>query len=165
MHFSRQCRLQLRLFRSDIEATHRYKECSTSLLDNHSKFSNQTDQESYIVLKLSKPLNQNNFLVPHYQDVVTCRVKIANKSGSSKHYLLFMDAPKPTNGPSGKVFFNVYDRSPKIESDNNAFVRWDCTSDFYALYGTAQTTPDGNSKVETGASRPVKWVQMVPLLA
>lgn len=87
---------------------------------------------------------------------VTCRVKIANKSGSSKHYLLFMDAPKPTNGPSGKVFFNVYDRSPKIESGNNAFVRWDCTSDFYALYGTAQTTPDGNTKVETGASRPVK---------
>lgn len=81
------------------------------------------------------------------------KINLTNKSSSPKRYLLFMAARRPTNGPSGQVFFNVYDCSPTIEPGDN--VTWNCAREFYAIYGTAKSSSGGENKLVTSASQRV----------
>ena len=88
--------------------------------------------------------------------ITTCTITITNQSNSPKRFLLFQDAPKPTNGPTGKVFWNVYQRSPKIESGDDSKTRFEMDSQFFAIYGTATTNDIGNVRVYTSNSKSVK---------
>lgn len=89
-------------------------------------------------------------------DVTTCSVSITNHSNSPKRFLLFQDAPKPTNGPTGDVFYNVYQRSPKIASGEKSKTDFQMDSQFYAIYGTSSSGAGGTVRVTTSDSKEVK---------
>lgn len=88
--------------------------------------------------------------------VTTCTITITNQSNTPKRFLLFQDMPRPTNGPTGKVFWNVYQASPKIESGNDSKARFEMDSEFFAIYGTSSARDIGNVRVYTNNSKSVK---------
>ena len=88
--------------------------------------------------------------------VTTCSITIYNQSHSPKRFLLFQDAPSPTNGPNGKVFWNVYQASPSIEDGDDSKTRFEMDNEFFAIYGTASTVNVGNVRVYTSNSKKVK---------
>ncbi|KAL8788390.1 MAG: hypothetical protein Q9195_007308 [Heterodermia aff. obscurata] len=88
--------------------------------------------------------------------ITTCSITIINQSNSPKRFLLFQDVPKPKNGPTGNVFWNVYQASPKIESGDDSKTRFEMDSQFFAIYGTASANDIGNVRVYTSNSKRVK---------
>jgi hypothetical protein len=83
-------------------------------------------------------------------------ITIKNESGVPRRFLLFQDIPKPNNGPSSSIFTNVYQRSPKIQSGDNAMVTFTMKNEYFAMYGTSSNNDDGTVRVYTSASVPCK---------
>lgn len=86
----------------------------------------------------------------------TYSITIKNNSNVARRFLLFQDMPKPSNGPSSKVFTNVYQRSPKIQSGDDSRVSFQMKAEYFAIYGTSSDNDDGTVRVYTSSSVPVK---------
>jgi hypothetical protein len=85
----------------------------------------------------------------------TFQIVIKNKYGADKRFLLLQAIPSPTNGPSGDVFTNVYQRSPKIQSGESS-VQFAMQQEYFAIIGTASKSDDGTHRVYTNSSLPIK---------
>lgn len=83
-------------------------------------------------------------------------ITIYNKSNVARRFLLFQDMPAPSNGPDSQVFTNVYQRSPKIASDDDSRVSFQMNQEYFAVFGTGSDNPDGSVRVYTSSSKPVK---------
>ena len=88
--------------------------------------------------------------------MATYTIRIKNESNRPRRFLLFQDLPKPSNGPSDKVFTNVYQRSPKIESGNGSSTTFSMKQEYFAIYGTSSDNDDGTVRVYTSASMSAK---------
>ncbi|KAH7232872.1 hypothetical protein BKA59DRAFT_313137 [Fusarium tricinctum] len=86
----------------------------------------------------------------------TFQIVIKNKYGADKRFLLLQAIPSPTNGPSGDVFTNVYQRSPKIQSGESS-VQFAMQQEYFAIIGTASKSDDGTHRVYTNSSLPIKF--------
>lgn len=86
----------------------------------------------------------------------TFTITLNNQSNVARRFLLFQDMPSPINGPSSKVFTNVYQRSPKIQSGDDSRVSFQMKQEYFAIYGTASQNDDGTVRVFTSSSVPVK---------
>jgi hypothetical protein len=71
-------------------------------------------------------------------DSITCEINITNKWTNTNFYL-FQDIPAPIDGPSGKIFTNVFQVSPKVEAerDGSSKVTFTMDNTFYAIFGTS----------------------------
>jgi hypothetical protein len=83
-------------------------------------------------------------------------ITIKNNSNIARRFLLFQDMPQPSNGPGSKVFTNVYQRSPKIQSGDDSRVTFAMKAEYFAIYGTSSDNDDGTVRVYTSSSVPVK---------
>ncbi|KAK1523114.1 hypothetical protein CPAR01_13967 [Colletotrichum paranaense] len=84
------------------------------------------------------------------------KITINNKSNSDRAFLLFQDMPIPSNLNQKNVFANIYQRSPTINGKGAAHTDFTMKQQYYAIYGTSQTTADGAIRVDTGDSVPAK---------
>ncbi|KAH6952173.1 hypothetical protein DER45DRAFT_618886 [Fusarium avenaceum] len=75
----------------------------------------------------------------------TFRIVINNKYGANKRFLLLQANPPPTNGPSGDILTNVYQRSPTIQSGASK-VQFMMQQEYFAIIGTANKSDDGTHR-------------------
>jgi hypothetical protein len=87
--------------------------------------------------------------------MTTFQIVINNKYGADKRFLLLQANPSPTNGPSGDIFTNVYQRSPKIQSGDSS-VQFVIQQEYFAIIGTANKSDDGTHRVYTNSYLPTK---------
>ncbi|KAG5655637.1 hypothetical protein KAF25_009136 [Fusarium avenaceum] len=85
----------------------------------------------------------------------TFQIVINNKYGANKRFLLLQAIPPPTNGPSGDIFTNVYQRSPIIQSGASK-VQFMMQQEYFAIIGTANKSDDGTHRVYTNEYLPTK---------
>jgi len=87
---------------------------------------------------------------------VTCEINITNKWINTKFYL-FQDIPAPTDGPSGQVFTNVFQVSPKVEAerDGSSTLSFSMDNTFYAIFGTS-TGEGSKTRIKTNSFKKIK---------
>ncbi|KAJ4287281.1 hypothetical protein N0V90_012679 [Kalmusia sp. IMI 367209] len=93
---------------------------------------------------------------------ITCTINIKNKWNDAK-FFLFQDLPVPDNAPSGKVYTNVFQVSPKVDAarDGSSTLSFRMPNTFYAIYGTSSGekddgTPGPKTVVATSSFRKIK---------
>jgi hypothetical protein len=87
---------------------------------------------------------------------ITCEINITNKWNQAK-FFLFQDTPQPTEGPTGEVFTNIFQVSPKVaaEHDGSSTLSFQMDNTFYALFGTSSGA-GSKTRVKTSSYKKIK---------
>ncbi|KAB8748982.1 hypothetical protein FH972_026533 [Carpinus fangiana] len=82
-------------------------------------------------------------------------ITITNQSNEPQEFLLFQNLPVPNGIPSEQVFTNVYQYSGKIVNGEQSSTTFSIAKDYFAIYGSGKSSPDGKVRITTADSRSI----------